>query len=133
METTLVAVYGTLRSGYGNHRWLKDSKFIAVGKTAGKHTMYASGIPFVVEEEPTSQIVVEVYDCTETVIKNSLDVLEGHPGSYNRRVTDIILENGETVKAWLYFYPGERLNNGWSLAKVESGDFADYRNMYVQT
>ena len=114
-----IAVYGTLRRGWGNNRLLADSKFVDAGKTKVKYTMYASGIPFVSSHKPTSNIHVEVFDVPEEDVPR-VDGLEGHPNWYQRRPIQVILDSGEETTAELYFMDGER-----GLPVVESGNYED--------
>lgn len=117
-----VAVYGTLRSGYGNHALIENSSLVGVGKTKEQFTLTASGIPFVTKglNEGLSNVTVEVYSVeTESDLRN-LDGLEGHPNWYRRELTTIVLEDDSEVEAWLYFNePGGSI--------IASGDYADYR------
>lgn len=123
-----IAVYGTLRAGFGNHRLMEDSTLVGSGLTKEKYTMYASGIPYVDKDEPTSRIRVEVYDVKDEDLP-SIDSLEGHPSWYRREEIPVELDNGEEVDAWLYFMPGVGKNSG-NLTKIESGDYTEYRKEY---
>ena len=115
-----VFVYGSLRKGFWNHEaYLKNSKFIGKGKTKEKYAMYADIIPYVVENEKISHIVGEVYEIDKETLKR-IDCLEGHPNHYIRKKVPIILETGEELEAWLYFYP-----EPYGIL-VESGDYMDY-------
>lgn len=116
--TRKIAVYGTLRNGFGNHRYLKNSKFIGTGKTVESFTLSANGIPFV-HKDPLHNVVVEVYEVNDNDLKN-IDSLEGHPNWYKREITNIQVGN-QIIPAWLYFYP-KKANE-----IIESGDYKDYR------
>ena len=119
MSKHLVSVYGTLRKGYWNHRLLETSELVTVGKTSEKMLMTASGIPYVSKTKPLSQIKVEVYEVNDDTLKN-LDRLEGHPRFYERKLTKIEGEDGNTHEAWLYYCEGGG-------EEIESGDYTDYR------
>jgi len=73
-------VYGTLRSGFNNHRVMKEigATFVASAKTAKKYALYARGIPYVTDKEEVSEIVGEIYSVTEQAMER-LDRFEGHP------------------------------------------------------
>lgn len=120
-----IAVYGTLRQGYGNALYLGDSKLVGKGKTKEKYKLTASGIPFVKKNEPVHNVVVEVYEVTDEQLP-TVDRLEGydpndHEGSwYKRTPIQVELDNGEEVEASIYFNDDE----GGTL--IESGDYADY-------
>ena len=115
-----VFVYGSLRKGFWNYEsYLKNSKFIGKGRTKEKYAMYADIIPYVVENEKISHIVGEVYEVDEETLKR-IDCLEGHPDYYRRKKVPIILDSGEEVEAWIYFYP-----EPYGIL-VKSGDYKDY-------
>jgi len=121
-----IAVYGTLRQGHGNHKVLGDSKLVDAGWTKEKYKLTASGIPFVSDKEEISNVRVEVYEVSDEQLPR-VDSLEGynpnnHDGSwYKRRPVSVNLDNGEEVKASVYF--NER-DNG---SLIETGDYNDYR------
>jgi gamma-glutamylaminecyclotransferase len=119
-EKHIVACYGTLMSGFGNHRCFGNSKMIAKGETVEKMKMTASGIPFVTKKEKISPIKVEVYEVNDEILYR-LDCLEGHPSFYKREVTDIKLEDGNEAKAWMYFCDRN------AAEVVPTGDYRDYR------
>ena len=106
-----VAVYGTLREGFGNHRLLAGSEFIGKTKTEPIFTMYGSAIPWIVAGGNTA-ITVEVYEVDEVTMRN-LDRLEGYPYYYDRK--EVSTEFGD---AWIYFReePGKD--------EIPSGDWA---------
>lgn len=129
-KNTKIAVYGTLRKNFGNHRFLGNSKLVDSGWTEEKYKLTASGIPFVNPNEQISKVRVEVYDVTPEQLPR-VDSLEGynpnnHEGSwYKRTPINVNLDNGEKIEASIYF--GDK--DGSTL--IESGDYADYnRNKY---
>jgi len=109
-EKSLVFVYGTLKRDFGNHHLLNGSKFIGKALTKEKYALYVSGIPFVIENEPVSQIAGEVYKVDEKTLVR-LDRLEGHPGWYCRKIVDVSVDGRDgdaaerKMKAWIYFFP----------------------------
>jgi gamma-glutamylcyclotransferase (GGCT)/AIG2-like uncharacterized protein YtfP/predicted glutamine amidotransferase len=102
-DVNLVAVYGTLKSGFSNHSVLGNSSLVGVGKTVSKYAMQKSGIPYVYEHEHRDQINVEVYEVHDDNVRVSLDHLESHPNFYERKLTDIELTDGSVRTCWLYF------------------------------
>lgn len=109
-----VAVYGTLKKGYGNHRLLNNASYIGNGRTAEKYRLCVSGLPFLLDgkSDEGHNVKVEVYSCNPFEMY-SLDLLEGHPRFYKRKRTDIKLNDGHTVDAWVYFVPDNlHYNNG---------------------
>jgi len=112
-HTNLVAVFGSLKKGFGNHRVIGDSEFLGTTKTEPKFTMFSfGGFPGLLLEGNTS-IEVEVYDVTNREIMNGLDRLEGYPSFYDR--TQIETEFGD---AWIYFNKSRNLEHH---SIIESG------------
>ena len=98
----LVAVYGTLKQGRGNHRILETSQYLGDDWVSG-FKLYESGIPFAVPTGvPEDRIKVEVYEVTDPDVMDSLDWLEGHPVHYKRKK---ILPDEWDEKVWVYTYP----------------------------
>ena len=109
-----VAVYGTLRQGFWNHRLLENSTFLGKTKTEPRFTMYGHGVPWVTNTGST-EITVEVYEIDEKTFQN-LDFLEGYPTYYNRQ-----LINTEFGEAWIYF---RHIEGGFI---IDSGDWAEFK------
>jgi gamma-glutamylcyclotransferase (GGCT)/AIG2-like uncharacterized protein YtfP len=105
----LVAVYGTLKHGRGNHGVLWKGgvlpKFMGQGTTVEKLRMEVCGVPFVYPGDSPEghNIVVEVYMLTCPEARRATDRLEGHPNFYTRRETEIKLNSGKCVTAWMYY------------------------------
>ena len=114
---TRVAVYGSLRQGFGNHPLLYTSRYIGTFKEKLPYTMYDLGaFPALTpnKDDSMNDIVVEVYDVDGNTLYN-LDALEGHPRFYKRVKTNI--DHHET---WIYIM--ERKFD--AMRRVESGDWA---------
>jgi gamma-glutamylcyclotransferase (GGCT)/AIG2-like uncharacterized protein YtfP len=72
----LVAVYGTLRQGFGNNCVLGDSEKLGLTALAPEWEMFSlGGFPGV--RQGDKSVLVEVYRVTEESIAQSLDWLEG--------------------------------------------------------
>lgn len=110
-----VAVYGTLRQGFGNHRLLEHSKFLGKTKTDAIFSMHGHIVPWISNGGDT-QITVEVYEIDEQTLQ-SLDWLEGYPNYYDRQII-----NTEFGEAWIYFIDNRLVGN-----YIESGDWAEYK------
>lgn len=113
------AVYGTLRKGYGNHRLLKNSKYLGTEKTTPNYEMYNVGwFPALVPGNES--VVIEVYEVDDPHTMASLDRLEGA----NRSNPERGMYRAETIEtshgiADIYIW-----NSSVSgLKKIESGDF----------
>ena len=105
--SNLVAVYGTLKTGEGNHIVMERSggKSLGKGETVENFTMYGGwGFPRVVFDGSTCPIQVEIFE-----IQNfePLDSLEGHPNFVERKQVQVL--SGESVveplTCWMYFHP----------------------------
>lgn len=120
-ENQLVAVYGTLKQGFGNHRLLANSNFIGSGTTSNKYRLCISGLPFMIagEHEEGNNVAVELYDCNPFEMYD-LDLLEGHPRFYKREKVDVSV-NDKTYSAWVYFVPDNKHYNSGEYYKSYNG------------
>ncbi len=128
--TTTVAVYGTLRNGYGNHwLWADDPQCTArpgTHRVAGfaMYSAWNGGFPYAVPD-PESSIVAELIDVTPECMER-LDRLEGYPHHYDRKVVTATAEDGSTIEAWMYFATPSRAREiAAECPLVVSGDWAD--------
>ena len=95
----LVAVYGTLKKGHGNHGVMERAKGNFLGEcwSKPKFTMISlGGFPGVLLEGNTP-IKLEIYEVEDM---DPLDWLEGYPEFYNRK--KITTPMGD---AWMYYLP----------------------------
>ncbi len=99
-----IFVYGTLRKGSSNHELMRTASFLGKGKTALPYALYLGEYPYVYKKESRCRIIGEVYSVDSATLK-LLDELEEHPEVYRREPADIILDSGERLTCWLYFYP----------------------------
>ena len=104
MNLHTLFVYGTLKRNFHNHYLLEKAEYLGTGHTKYKFALYVNGIPFVIKTEQVSQIHGELYEINDKTLKQ-LDMLEGHPDWYFREQIDIVSASGQTINAWLYFYP----------------------------
>lgn len=122
-ETKLVAVYGSLRKGFGNHYLLKDSKYLGEYDTEPIYDMYSiSSFPGLVTGGNTS-IKMEVYEVSKEVLRR-LNGLEGfiadhHVNNLYNRIS-IPTPYGD---AYTYIYNCSVVTK----VKVESGDWKTFR------
>jgi len=109
LQHNVVAVYGTLKKGGGNHRLLYGQRFVNKGTTKDRYPLVISGLPYLLDKRGSGHHVeVEVYKVNNDTF-SALDSLEGHPNFYRRRQLPIKLNNGTIVNAWIYF-----INNNWN-------------------
>jgi len=116
-----VAVYGSLREGLHNHKRLgEDKDFIGEGLVKG-FGMYSLGaFPALSREGTHTDVVVELYHVSDKSMMD-LDVLEGFPSFYTRKLCPITV-NGETVPAWVYYIKGVIEDRDF----VASGDWVQH-------
>jgi len=123
-ERHVVAVYGTLKRGKGNHRLLDNPmvKYIGTYLTKRKYPMITRGsIPFVghgfeflgLDKEVGHNIVVEVYEVDSDTLER-LDALEGHPNWYYRDVVELQEYNYHNKAVSMYF--------NWDVEKMSEHD-----------
>lgn len=94
-----IAVYGTLRRGFGNYQYLlSDQKFIGEEVIELPLKMVSlGGFPGLIPSEDMHSNVIEVFEIDEEAFR-SVDGLEGYPHFYNRQ--EIKTKFG---KAWIYY------------------------------
>lgn len=114
----LVAVYGSLRKGMGNHGLLDNDESVLLStEQIPGFEMYSYGAyPFIRPADTEQPITIEVYAVSSSVMQR-LDRLEGYPSFYNRKLVQT-----SKGQAWIYFIdqPG---NN----RPVQHGDWVKYR------
>jgi gamma-glutamylaminecyclotransferase len=121
-QTPYVFVYGTLMSGFGNNRLLKDSAMIDYASTEDEYVLVSNGvIPYLMDDVKDSYIIGEVYEVNEKTLKN-LDDLEGHPNWYQRRIINVVSDVGDRLRAWAYFMPVKPQG----AEVIELGDYKSY-------
>ncbi len=115
-----IFVYGTLKMGFWNHRFLNKyggAKLLGKAKVNG-YDLYESVIPFAVEGQGI--VTGEVYEvCDQTLLL--LDKLEGvSVGLYKRElVTANLNDSTDQLPCFIYLYLGDVSD----VAKLESGTF----------
>lgn len=122
MSKILIAVYGSLLSGMGNHRLLETSKLLGIFQTKPEFRLYSlGGFPGLKTNGNTS-VTMEVYEVTEEVARR-VDNLEGYTPNGNNTFYDKILIKTPYGEASVYIYvndiPEERI--------VESGDWKTFK------
>lgn len=120
----IIAVYGSLRSGMGNHRLLENAEFLCRTVTSEPYAMYSlGGFPKVsLHGDKVAPIVVELYSCNEDTMR-SLDRLEGFRGEGMDNFYDRSTVQTECGKNALIYH----IESGNGSNPVESGDWVEYR------
>lgn len=117
-----VGVYGTLKTGYGNHRLLQDADFVGTGKTKSRYPLEVDGLPYLHDQEGTGEnVTLEVYDVNPETLRK-LDQLEGHPQFYKRKVIPVSMHDWSSTHAWVYFIQGRRLHGHTELLDSYRGN-----------
>ena len=130
METNLVFVYGSLKSGCYNHRVLNGAALISdAARTVGKYRMYCNGgfpaiAPTDRDDLAGSPAQGELYSVSDATLAR-LDQLEANGRMYQRREVGIATPEGH-VNAWVYEWidaEGLTARRGWELCP--NGHWAD--------
>lgn len=116
MNTISLFVYGTLRIGYGNYeRYLSKNtgvEYIGPAVTTSRFALYCASIPFLHKSPELTNIHGDVFQISDPIVMKNIDALEGHQDNdksgYHREVTPVLLENGQIILAWCYFYYGTK-------------------------
>ncbi len=95
----MVAVYGTLKRGFGANSMLNDAHMVGSGTTVPAYRMTDVGFPMIKKDDEGHPVRVEVYDEPNWQV---LDRYEGVPNLYERHIIPIELDSGETVEAYIY-------------------------------
>lgn len=106
LDLHTVAVYGTLKSGHGNHsRFLTESYCLGDGRTCDDYPLVVDGLPYLIDRKGDGhRVKVEVYRVDDDTLSR-LDSLEGHPEWYERKKIRVNLDKGGTITAWVYMIP----------------------------
>lgn len=100
-----VAVYGTLKRGHANHRFLERAEYLGdVLFTGAIQLVDLGAFPGVVDRRldksaPNSSVLCEVFAVSQEELR-ACDGLEGHPNFYERKKV-----HTPYGRAWLYMLP----------------------------
>lgn len=112
LQRHFVAVYGSLKKGFGNHRLIANSELVSKGITPPIFKMI-SFLAYPGILDGNKNIEVEVYSVDSLTFKR-LDGLEGYPNFYNRKLVNILKEDKalipnyeptdeDILEAWIYY------------------------------
>lgn len=121
MKPKLVAVYGSLRSGLGNHRVLGGSKLIGTDRISGWEMFSLGGFPGI--RSGDGSIVIEVYEVVSSEVDKGLDRLEGYYGPGESNFYDKAVVETKYGQASIYTLEG---NNYFGNQQVEDGDWVEH-------
>lgn len=126
MNKNLIAIYGTLRKGNGNHRLIKDSKYLGTFNSQPEFSLYTlGGFPGLKINGKTS-VVMEVYEVTDEVAKN-VDNLEGYDPNKASYFYDKININTPYGLAGVYIYVNKISEN----RLIASGDWMEHKKELI--
>lgn len=146
-KLVLVAVYGSLRPGMGNHglNISAGSDYVGKGRTVDNCDIYEysyGAFPSVSLEHSESGcgVVVDVFSTTEEALHRNYDRLEGTnsddpQGSsswYKRSKVMIKMDQGDGVELECYIYHMDEVQK----VRVESGDWVDHKgcnDFYIES
>lgn len=121
-----VFVYGTLKRGFPNHKFLDGARLLGLAQTVAAYPMLVQGQYFspalLPEPGQGHRITGELWQVDEAKLAE-LDALETThlPTGYIREMIDIE-RDGVRARAWTYFKPRDRVKI------VHSQPIADYQD-----
>ena len=139
LQDHLVAVYGTLKKGYGNyHRYLQSAKYIGRGETKDQYPLVVSGLPYLLEKKNQgANVTIDLFKVSDAQLIK-LDSLEGHPNWYIRKKIPVVV-NGRTYFAWVYFNPqaeshfdGENFVKSYETTFPQTKTYADIKPISIR-
>jgi len=119
MNKTLIFVYGSLKSGYGNNIVLGDSDFIDFYATNSKYTMYDLGAFPAVAVGGKSVISGEIYSVNDEILE-AVDMLEGVDHNFYERHIISTQEFGDVI---MYVITAEYMETQETLDVIKDGSW----------
>lgn len=117
-----IAVYGTLREGWGNgERLLKgQGKFLGIHNTEPNYTMYTTGGFPIVSPKGNTSIEIEVYEIADNDVLRRIHALEGCTGIVGdpQNWYDLMPIETPFGEAYMYVQPNYKSNR-----VIESGNW----------
>lgn len=108
-----VFVYGTLKKGLHNHRYLEGQKFVGEGITTERYPLIGENFsyPYLLDLKGKGELVKgELYEVSYENLTERLDVLEGYPSHYKRKIVPVATKTG-VFSAIAYFKAKETLGD----------------------
>lgn len=95
----IIFVYGTLRRGSSNHRYLEQARFAGEARTRRGFRLYDLGhYPGIIRDGGQGRVRGEVYALDDETLAE-VDRLEGHPTFYRR--VPLVLDGGLEVETYV--------------------------------
>jgi gamma-glutamylcyclotransferase (GGCT)/AIG2-like uncharacterized protein YtfP len=95
--------HGLLRQGARSQAIMEDSELVGQAETDEAYALFNVGDKAVVTRRPVSKIKGDVYSITDDKL-TMLDRIEGHPRVCKRELVPVILADGKSAEAWIFFY-----------------------------
>ena len=123
-----VFVYGTLLKGMFNHGRMNGARYCGKGRTMEKYYMTAGTVPYVNSDPQIAEdkIKGELYEVGPGQLRH-IDIMEGHPTFYERRLCAVEMEYGWTEIVWMYFN-----DNHFGENYIEDGDYRAYAEPHLE-
>ena len=121
-----IAVYGSLRKMFGNHRILRDGKatLISEERVSIPYKMISlGGFPGLIPSKEHSEVTIEIYEVNPQTYER-VEWLEGFPSFYQKAIINSTV--GETE---VYVLENERYRE---YPIVECGDWVEYNKIEVE-
>lgn len=124
IRKNLIAVYGSLRKGLGNHKLLENAKYLGEFESSPSFTMYSVSncYPGLLRKGNTS-IIMEAYLVSDKELER-INVLEGYRDNQTKSLNHYNKETLETPFGVASWYEYNR--NPVTLRVVESGDWTRF-------
>jgi gamma-glutamylcyclotransferase (GGCT)/AIG2-like uncharacterized protein YtfP len=116
---TKIAVYGSLRKGFGNHRLIDHCELLSTEVVKIPYKMVSLfGFPGLLPDNKENNITIEVYEVDDETYRR-VERLESYPTFYDKRIINTTL--GE-MEVYVLADPSRYQN----APLVESGDWTAY-------
>lgn len=128
-KKNLIAVYGSLRKGLGNHRLLENANYLGEFKSEPIYNLHSLGGFPGLKNGGNTAVVMEVYEVDEPTARR-VDQLEGYdPNSNDNTFYDKEMIETPYGEAGVYLY----VRNLEPESIVESGDWRQFREQKMKS
>ncbi len=140
MENICLFVYGSLRKGFTNHKYLAESEYIGEHASVDQFQLIThknGNYPYLLDEPlvdyPSTIVHGEIYKINSKVLKN-IDSLESNSKIYQRKIYTFINQNNEIIEAWIYIltnyemtrYIAQKMDKDFVM--INSGNWRDFKD-----
>lgn len=124
-DKNIIAVYGSLREGLGNHRIIADATFLGEITTTPTYSLFSLGGFPGLKRTGSTAVVMEVYEVSDEVLTR-VNRLEGYDP--DREVNNFYDRfEIETIYGTAYCY--EYVPGVEALVEVEEGDWKAFKEL----